>query len=205
MTIRPRRGIALVVALALALLVPAGAGPARAHPHIFIKAKATLVFENGKLVGVSQEWEFDEFFSNALIEDFDKNKSKAFEAEEIAALEEEAFKTLDEFGYFTHARVAGKLAPIKAYRGFAAEIRQGKVVYRFTALLPSPADPRAGKVEIGLFDDTYYVDVEIVASGGVTLAGAGAAGCKHAIAEDRAKPLYFGAAYPRFIALDCGG
>lgn len=186
---------------ALVALVPAG--PAAAHPHIFIKATATLEFEGGKLVGVTQEWEFDEFFSNALIEDFDKDKSKKFEPAEIQAIEKEAFKALDEFGYFTHARVAGKPAPIKAYRGFTAEIRQGKVVYRFTALLPEPADPRAGRVEIGLFDDTYYVDVEIVAAGGVKLAGAGSAGCKHSIAEDRAKPLFFGAAYPRFIALDC--
>jgi ABC-type uncharacterized transport system substrate-binding protein len=205
MTVWRRRVLALVTVLALALLAPAGAGPARAHPHIFIKAKATLVFEGGKLVGVAQEWEFDEFFSNALIEDFDKNKSKKFEPEEIAALEKEAFRALEEFGYFTYVRIGGKLAPVKAYRGFSAEIRQGKVVYRFTAVLPEAADPRARKVEIGLFDDTYYVDVELVAAGGVTLQGPGAEGCKHAVAEDRGKPLFFGAAYPRFVALDCGG
>jgi len=58
--------------LALALMAPAAA--AEAHPHIWIRATATLQFESGKITGILHEWVFDDFFSNALIADFDKNK-----------------------------------------------------------------------------------------------------------------------------------
>jgi ABC-type uncharacterized transport system substrate-binding protein len=188
--------------LALALLVPAGL--AEAHPHIWIRATATLQFENGKITGILHEWAFDDFFSNALISDFDKNKDKKFDEAETKELHANAFVTLKEFGYFTHARVDGKPVKIEETKDFAPAIKDGRVIYRFVAVLPKPIDPRTEKFDAGIYDDSYYVDVEVNPQLGVKLVGMGAEACKFAIVEDKSSPLYFGATFARRIEIRCG-
>jgi ABC-type uncharacterized transport system substrate-binding protein len=188
--------------LALALIVPAAL--AEAHPHVWIRATATLQFENGKIVGILNEWLFDDFFSSALIGDFDKNKDKKFDDAEIKDLHENAFTALKDFGYFTHVRVNGKDVPITETRDFTASItKDTRVLYRFVAVLPKPIDPRVDKFDASVFDDSYYVDVEVNPSIGVQLAGSGSEGCKYGVIEDKAAPLYFGAAFPRRIEIRC--
>jgi len=189
------------VALALLLLAPAGM--AEAHPHIWIRATATLQFENGKIVGIQHEWLFDDFFSNALISDFDKNKNKQFDPDEVKELEANAFVALKEFGYFTHVKVGGKEVAIETVRDFAPSIKDGKVIYRFVAVLPQPVDPRAAEFAAGIYDHSYYVDVELNAQLGVKLAGSGSERCKSALVEDKEAPLYFGATFARRIEIRC--
>lgn len=187
--------------LALALLAPAAV--AEAHPHIWIRATATLQFEDGKIIGIRHEWLFDDFFSNALITDFDKNKNKQFEPEEVKELEANAFVALKEFGFFTHVRVGGKAVTIETTRDFAPTINDGKVTYHFTAVLPQPIDPRAVQFAAGVYDHSYYVDVEVNPQIGVKLAGGGSESCKFAIVEDKDAPLYFGATFARRIEISC--
>jgi ABC-type uncharacterized transport system substrate-binding protein len=187
--------------LALALLAPAAA--AQAHPHIWIRATATLQFEDGKITGILHEWLFDDFFSNALITDFDKNKNKQFDADEVKELEANAFVALKEFGYFTHVRVGGKAVAIASTRDFAPAIKDGKVTYRFVGVLPQPVDPRATQFDAGVYDHSYYVDVELNPQLGVKLAGGGSERCKFAVVEDKEAPLYFGATFARRIEIRC--
>lgn len=191
-------------ALCFALVFAGAIRPAAAHPHIWIKATAALVFEDGKVVGIRHEWTFDAFFSNAIVSDFDKNKNKQFDPDEIPALKKDGFDGLAEFSYFTHAKADGKPLKIKGARDFGAEIRKDAVVYRFTALLAEPIDPGKTVFTAGVYDHTYYVDVEFAASGAVTLTGPGSQACKVALVEDRGNPLYFGAVYPKRIDLRCG-
>jgi ABC-type uncharacterized transport system substrate-binding protein len=187
--------------LSFALLAPAAA--AKAHPHIWIRATATLQFENGKITGIQHVWVFDDFFSNALIADFDKNKNRQFDPDEVKELQANAFVALKEFGYFTHVKVGGKEVPIETTRDFAPSIDKGKVVYRFTAALPQPVDPRAAPFAAGVYDHSYYVDVEVNPQIGVKLVGGGSEACKYAIVEDKDVPMYFGATFARRIELSC--
>ncbi len=187
--------------LALALLAPAAA--AEAHPHIWIRASATMQFEDGKITGIRHEWIFDDFFSNALISDFDKNKNKQFDPDEVKELETNAFVALKEFGYFTHVKVGGKAVTIETTRDFTPTIKDGKVIYTFMAVLPQPVDPRAAQFAAGVYDHSYYVDVEVNPQLGVKLAGGGSEACKFAIVEDKDAPLYFGATFARRIEILC--
>jgi ABC-type uncharacterized transport system substrate-binding protein len=189
------------VLLALALLAPAAA--AEAHPHIWIRASATMQFEDGKITGIRHEWIFDDFFSNALISDFDKNKNKQFDPDEVKELEKNAFVALKEFGYFTHVKVGGKAVTIETTRDFTPTIKDGKVIYTFVAVLPQPVDPRAAQFAAGVYDHSYYVDVEVNPQLGVKLAGGGSEACKFAIVEDKDAPLYFGATFARRIEILC--
>jgi ABC-type uncharacterized transport system substrate-binding protein len=187
--------------LAIALLAPAAA--AEAHPHIWIRATATLQFENGKVTGILHEWVFDDFFSNALIADFDKNKDMKFDAAETKELEANAFVALKDFSYFTHVRVNEKPVKIEQTRDFAPSIKDNRVTYRFVVVLPQPVDPRTERFDTGVYDDSYYVDVEVNPSLGVKLAGGGSEACKFALVEDKNAPLYFGATFARRIEIRC--
>ena len=191
--------------LALALTAPAciASGAALAHPHIWIRAHATLQFENGKIVGILNEWTFDDFFSNAIISDFDKNKNKIFDPDEIKDVAANAFAALKEYGYFTHVRVNGKPVAIAETRDFVPSIKDGRVIYHFVAVLPQPVDPRSEKFDASVYDESYYVDVDLNPKAGVKLAGTGAEACKFAVVEDRASPLYFGTIFARRIEISC--
>ena len=41
-----------------------------AHPHVFINNKVTVVFDGGKLSGMTFRWAFDDMFSEMLLTDF---------------------------------------------------------------------------------------------------------------------------------------
>ncbi len=195
-----RAGVVLMAILAWLGL----AATASAHPHIWIKAKATLTFENGKVVAIAHEWTFDDFYSNAVATDFDRNKNKKFDADEIEALRKEAFVSLSDFNYFSHVRLAGKNVTIKETRSFGAEIdKQGRVIYRFVALLPEPIDPRAQEFDASVHDHTFYVDLDLNPADGMKLAGTGAESCRPAAVEDKGTPLYMGAAFARRFAIRC--
>ena len=59
-------------------------------------------------------------------------------------------------------------------------------------------------MDASVYDDSYYVDVDVNdKGGGVKLAGTGSDGCKHAMVEDRASPLYFGSIFARRIEITC--
>ncbi len=188
---------------AAGLVVAAWATQAAAHPHIFIRAAATIQFENGKVTGILHEWTFDDFFSNALIGDFDKNKNKAFDGDEVKELQENAFANLKEFGYFTHVRVASKPISELNVKDFKPSItKDGRVLYTFLVTLPEPLDPRETPVDASVHDHTFYVDVELPAAN-VKIGGTGAAACKQAMVEDKNSPLYFGISFIRRIEIRC--
>ena len=69
---------------------------------------------------------FDDFFSNALIADFDKNKNKAFDPDEVKEHETNAFAALKEYGYFTHIRINAKAVAIVQTRDFVPSIKDSR-------------------------------------------------------------------------------
>jgi tRNA threonylcarbamoyladenosine biosynthesis protein TsaE len=192
--------------LAATLVCGVCSASAEAHPHIWIRGKATLEFEAGKVAAIRHEWTFDDFFSNALIEDFDKNRDKKLDGDEIKAMHDNAFVSLKDFGYFTHARAGGKPITIEKTKDFSAEIgRDGKVVYRFLALLPQPVDPRSTTFDASVHDHTYYVDVALDPVTSVSLNGEGSAGCKPQPSEESGSPQPFAGTFAQRFAIRCGG
>jgi len=176
---------AILVSLFLSAML---ASAARAHPHIWISATASFLFEGDRVVAIRQAWTFDEFFSSALIKDFDVNRDGKFDKAETEQLKQNAFSALKDFTYFTHVRVDGKNLKITEVSDFEADIVDGKIIYRFTARLPKPVDPRTQKVSFGLYDHTYYVDVALQDDG---YKAVNAGGCTPELFDDKENPIYF--------------
>ncbi|MGE4218818.1 MAG: DUF1007 family protein [Alphaproteobacteria bacterium] len=181
-------------------------GSTQAHPHVFVNNVTGVVFEQGKIVALKMEWDFDEVFSMLILEDFDKNKDKHFDAAEMKTLEEGAFSNLRFLSYFTHIRIgAGNPAPkpVEHVRDFNATVKKGIVHYSFTVPLEAPVDPRDTPFAFSVYDDSFYVAVEFDKNDPIRVAGSGSEGCHYAMGEDKENPIYFGMVFPLRVELRC--
>jgi ABC-type uncharacterized transport system substrate-binding protein len=192
-------GAALVVAGLIA-----GAAPAIAHPHVFITADATFLFAGDKITAMRVEWLFDDVFSDTVIQDHDANHDGHFDKKEIANIEAHAFTAVKDFHYFTYLWVAGKMIEPIHVRDFSARQANGLVTYSFVVPLPQPVDPRAVKVQTELYDETYFVQVDLDKPRAVRFEGT-SQGCQGKIAKDAKRRYFGGVIVPDQITVACGG
>lgn len=179
--------------------------PAQAHPHIWIEATVEVAIPQDRIDQVRISWTYDDYYSAALIDEFDRDKNRKFDPAEIKRLESEVLAPAIEFHFYAQARVRDRRIWAKAFRDFTAEIKGELVTFRFTLDMPEiKVDPRQEPVALALFDETYYVEIDVPKKRSVTLTGDGAAGCSATIAEDAQTPLFGGAAYPQLVTLSCG-
>lgn len=197
-------------AAALTALLLLTAAPAAAHPHVWVDYQLTARMTANGVSALEQEWSFDEDFSASVLSDVLKRKGPqalkdgAFTPGEEARLKELAFSNLKNFGYFAHVWLAGKpVALAKEATGFHARLESSHLIYSFTLALTAPADPRQGPLLVGIWDDSYYVDVGPAKGKKPSLQGPGADACGAVIAEDKSHPIYYGSIFPPVVKISC--
>ncbi len=193
----------MIRALALAAAAAAWAGPALAHPHVWIDARATLRFEGGKIAAVAMHWRFDEVFSDFVIGEYDRNGDGAFDAEEIRLVDDEAFAALSELGWLTHLKIDETAVALPAYRNFAVAAEDRIVTYTFELPLTEPVDPAGKDITLGVYDDSYYIDVLMEESEPLLFAGDTPEACRFEMVEDTKNPIYFGMVNPIVAEVRC--
>ncbi|WP_119459451.1 DUF1007 family protein [Rhodospirillaceae bacterium SYSU D60014] len=174
-----------------------------AHPHIFITNAVTFVFSGEIVTGLRLQWAFDEVFSSTIIADFDRNGDGAFDAAEVAAIEDGAFANLEEYGYFTHLLIDGQAVPASEIREFSAARDGDQVVYSFFVPLPAPTDPRRTDLRAEIYDADYYVEIVLDPERPPTMEGEAEMPCGVTVTENKNAPYYFGLIHPEQIGLDC--
>lgn len=194
-------GVTRLLPTAALLCLPAV--PAAAHPHVWIDARATLRFEGGAVVAVGMDWRFDEMFSEYILGEYDGDASGSFDAEETARIEQGAFVALQEAGWLTHLRVDGQAVALPTYRGFAARAADGIVSYTFELPLEKPVDPAHSDVLLGVYDDSYYIDVVMEESEPVLFTGQPPEACRFEMVEDTSQSIYFGMIHPIVAEVRC--
>lgn len=178
------------------------AAPAGAHPHVWIDASLQPQFQDGRITAFDITWRFDEFYSELVQQDFDTDGDGSLSQTELDALVGISATNLIDFSFFTHLKVGGEERKVLAVTEFYAEVEDGLVVYRFRVPLADTPDPRQTPVAIGLFDDSYYVEITLPKS---DIHLDAASGCQARPAEDKDQPLYYGTYFPTYIHLECGG
>ena len=81
-----------LAALLVGTLALMAAGSAGAHPHVWVDAKATLIFQKGKITAIRMHWTFDPLFTTLVMSEHDKDKNKTFSPAEVDDLEKNAFE-----------------------------------------------------------------------------------------------------------------
>jgi ABC-type uncharacterized transport system substrate-binding protein len=188
---------------ASAFVASVTAGPAAAHPHVFIDNAVGFTFTDGKVAAVQLEWAFDEVFSGDIIHDYDKNKDGKFDADETARIEQEAFSNLKNYHYFTYVWVDGKAQHPTMAKSFAVRFHADTVVYSFVVPLVAPVDPRRNRLEIAIYDESYYVEVALERRIPIRLEGKGSNGCQTKVTDDQTRPYYYDSVYPETINFEC--
>ena len=199
----PARFAACLIAFGLAVFLP-GAG-LRAHPHVWVTGTAAFHLENGALTRLSQRWQFDAFFSQVLMGDFDKNHDGTLDEAETAAMKAQVFGNLKEYGYFTHLRIGTTALVLDQVENFHTDLDNGELVFFFDLVLAKPVDMKTNQVSLALFDPTIYVDIALGGDKPVSVEGAGALKCKSDFRSLDQMSNSQGFVSPQEVLLSCGG
>jgi len=144
-------------ALLLAAGLACAATAASAHPHVWVTAKAQLVYQDGKLVGVRDTWSFDPEYTAFVTQGLDANKDGTLSPDELAGLASENTANLAEFGYFTKLKIAGKEQLFADPTEPRMSMVDGKLTMTFLLPLKTPVAPGRGVAALEIYDPTYFV------------------------------------------------
>lgn len=150
-----------------------GAGaPALAHPHVFVAVKSVLVFApDGRVTGVRHSWTFDDMYSAFALQGLGGRSGKPTQ-EELDALAKVNVEQLEETGFFTVMRAAGRRVEFGSATDFRSTVDDKRLLtLHFTAPLKEPAS--AGRaLTMQVYDPTYFVAFELEKTNPVTMTGA---------------------------------
>ena len=199
----PQRHSPLLPRWTLLSLLTLASAPALAHPHVWVNYEVSVVYQKALIVALKQRWTFDEDFTSAVLTDIGKAKIKTLDKATAAKVRANAFDNLANYGYFQHVSAGGKPVPLKPPSDFTAKLSGEKMVYEFTLPLAQPVNPRLVQVNMGWWDESFFVDYEPVSPKAVSLSGDGANGCVVTSAEDHAHPIFYGTINPLLWKLNC--
>ena len=175
-----------------------------AHPHIFLDYAVTFVFSDSALEGVRVKWLFDEFYSENIMYDFDSDKNRKLDAEEVKRIEKDSFSNLKNFDYFTYISHGGKKTGVKDVRDFSAEFADECVVFTFFIPFKIPAPDIPDELTLAVYDESYYTDIAHVKDGPVLFENAENMAVDYRIEKDKSYAYYFGDIIPKVIRLSFG-
>jgi len=193
-----RRLTSLVAGAALSAMM---ASAAAAHPHVFIDNRLTFSFTDGEVTSFQTDWRFDEIFTEDLLSQFDADGDKQFSAAESEQVKEGTLPNLEAFRYFTYVYLDGRDLGEMAPSGFIADVVDGSVRFRLTYQLPRPVDPHQTKLAVSIYDQEYYVEVQLAEKAPVAVEGT--AVCQGQVADDPAHAYFGGFVVPQLVTVVC--
>jgi ABC-type uncharacterized transport system substrate-binding protein len=142
----------------LVLLVASTA--AHANPDIWVKAKYLFHVENEAISRLTLEWQFDRYFSDRTIRDFDGDGDGTFSETETGALKEKMFDLLADKAYHLHVVTAdaGRDFDLMA---FEPRIEDEALVVRFTVGIAPAVNYRSDLLIASLHDDEIIFDFSL--------------------------------------------
>jgi len=177
--------------------------PAEAHPHVFIDNTVNFVFAAGKITGFRLTWVFDDVFSDELLNDFDANHDKQFDAAESKKIAATVWPNMKPFHYFTYVWIdkkdQGEILP----SDFKASAAKGIVTFDFLVALPKPVDPKTEALAVEVYDHEFYVEVDLHKADPVRFTDMQAVTCKPHIRDDTSRAYFGGFVNPQEITLTC--
>lgn len=173
----------------------------KAHPHVFIEYHLNVHFDQQGIEGFELVWTFDRMFSQDLIGMFDGDENLMLDEKEQLKVRQEAFANLKTHGYFLHVRMKNKVYPIQHVKDFEASIEDGCMVYRFYVPFSVKAEVQEKTVDVYVYDESYYMDVEPEPTKPVRTVNSHGFKFSHQVAEDTDKAYYFEQIYPYKVTL----
>jgi ABC-type uncharacterized transport system substrate-binding protein len=170
-----RRWIQNLLSLAVLACACLATGVAQAHPHVWVTMTTELIYApDGALTGVRQAWTFDDMFSAFATQGLDAKIKGQFTRAELQPLAQVNVESLNEYGYFTYAKINGKKQkgafsdPVEYWLDY--DPKQTTLTLHFTLPLKSPV--KAKQLTIEIYDPEFFVDFGFAEKVPVKLVGA---------------------------------
>lgn len=153
-----KRRMTLLAAVALALL--GTTMPASVHPHVFAEARLDVMLKPDQTVkSLRHLWRFDDLFSSTVLMEFDKNSDLKLDDAELKEVSDTIFSSLAEYNYFQLVTVDGKDVKMKPPASLIANLENNQLIVLFEST-PETAIPLAGKIDLGIYDPTFYTAID---------------------------------------------
>lgn len=182
------------------------AAPVAAHPHVWITYTSVARMHGSTLGAVHEKWTFSQGFPVSLVGDLaDMPKAGSLGPKYVRIFRQQAFDSLKGADYFTHVFVDGKAAHFGEVRDFAVSIEDGRIVYTFELPLADKVDVRLAQVQLGIWDETFFVDFQPPSRSGtpVVFDATVEKTCTAQPFEDKNHAIFGGAIFPLSTKLSC--
>jgi ABC-type uncharacterized transport system substrate-binding protein len=155
------------------------------HPHVFMDTRIEAAYGSEGLSGFWITWRFDKVFTAGILMDCDSDKNERFDSGEVAVIEDRAFSNLANYSYFVYIRSPkGAHRPSKV-ESFSAYMEGGRVHYRFFVPCAVPIGGGEVKVNVAVYDDTFFCDIGYVETAPLLLPASDIFSGDYTIREDR--------------------
>lgn len=183
---RGRRPVRLLLPGLVLLLWSAAAG---AHPHGWIDLQVTVLLdESGAVIGLRENWLFDEVYSAFATEGMDGDGDGAPDPENLQALTAVNLQQLAEWDYFTELRAGSGSIAMPEAREATTAFASGRLYMAFTLLFDEPVLRDGQPFSYAIYDPTYMAAMAHLPDGeGVRLEG-GPPGCTVSIKDAEPDP-----------------
>jgi ABC-type uncharacterized transport system substrate-binding protein len=146
--------------------------PASAHPHVWVGVRSEVIYApDGSVKGIRHAWTFDDLFSTYATQGLTSKERGRFTREELAPLARVNVESLKEFDYFTFATIDGEKAAFAEPIDYFLDFDSKKSVLTLHFMLPLKASVKAKKLEIDIYDPTYFIEFGFVEKNPATLIG----------------------------------
>jgi ABC-type uncharacterized transport system substrate-binding protein len=179
----------------LTLLIVAGglalSPEASAHPHVWVTVKTTVQFKDNAIVGLQQNWTFDEFYAAMAIEGLDKNNDGIYDRQELAPLAQVNIDGIKEFDYFTFAKLGTDKLAFAPPTDYWLEYSNKILTLHFTLPLAKPLPATAKGFAFSTYDASFFIDFELAEEDPISLQGDVPHGCSPTVvkADDNTQSL----------------
>lgn len=192
-----------IVVLATAIL-----SGAFAHPHIFMDTRVEAAWDDQGVAGFWITWKFDKVFTASILMDFDSDKDQQFDRSEIIDIENQAFSNLINYNYFVYIHSPNGAFRPSVVQEFSAFMEDGRVHYRFFVPHQIPIWEREVKVNVAVYDETFFCDIGYAERAPVLFPATDIFSVAYTIREDRGIHIDYvandgsrGSTFPRQVVM----
>lgn len=158
--------------LALGAVLAAPALPAAAHPHVWVTVETTVVYDKGRITGLTHRWVFDDMYTAMAIQGLDANGDGTYSREELQELAQVNIDGLKEFAYFTYPKLGETAIKQKEPIDYYLEHKDGLLALHFTLPFEQPVLADAEGFNFSVFDESFFIAFDFEKDDPVKLAGA---------------------------------
>ncbi|RUX42772.1 DUF1007 family protein [Mesorhizobium sp. M4A.F.Ca.ET.020.02.1.1] len=164
-----RQAIMLASAMAATF---AAVEPAEVHPHVFAEARLDVILseDHQSVKALRHLWRFDDLFSSTVMMEFDKNSDLKLDDKELKEVADTVHSSLAEFNYFQLVTQDGKDVAMTPPPHLMANFDNDQLIILFESE-PKVPIRLAGKIDIGVYDPTFYTAIDFTDDANLTVEG----------------------------------